>query len=89
MPSYAEGYGLPIVEALAAGTPVIASDIEVFREVGGTRVTYCRLGDIEAWLTAVRTHAASQTSQAPMTEAENRAAWDSYFKTISSFIGDL
>jgi alpha-1,2-rhamnosyltransferase len=34
-PSLAEGYGLPIVEAIANGTPVFASDIPVHREVGG------------------------------------------------------
>lgn len=33
VPSLAEGFGLPVVEALAAGTPVIASDIPVFREI--------------------------------------------------------
>lgn len=36
--SYTEGYGLPIIEAIQRGTPVIAADVPVLREVGGE---YC------------------------------------------------
>jgi glycosyltransferase involved in cell wall biosynthesis len=39
-PSIAEGFGLPIVEAAHYGTPVIASDIRVFREIGGAALAY-------------------------------------------------
>lgn len=49
LPSAAEGFGLPVVEALACGTPVLASDLDVLREVGGTAATYAPLGDIPAW----------------------------------------
>lgn len=48
-PSEAEGFGLPVVEAMACGTPVIASDLAVLREVGGDAAVYCPVGDVEIW----------------------------------------
>jgi len=42
-PSIAEGFGLPIVESLAHGLPVIASDTPVHREVGGDKIAYVDL----------------------------------------------
>ncbi|MFA5421146.1 MAG: glycosyltransferase, partial [Patescibacteria group bacterium] len=33
-PSLYEGFGMPILESIACGTPVICSDIEIFREIG-------------------------------------------------------
>jgi glycosyltransferase involved in cell wall biosynthesis len=40
-PSLYEGFGIPILEAQASKTPVICSDIPVFREVGAESVLYC------------------------------------------------
>ncbi len=49
----AEGFGLPVVEAMACGCPVVASDLSVLREVGGPAATYCTIADTEAWQRAV------------------------------------
>jgi glycosyltransferase involved in cell wall biosynthesis len=53
MTSEREGFGLPVVEALASGTPVVASDLAVLREVGSDAVTYCPVGDVDRWAGAV------------------------------------
>jgi glycosyltransferase involved in cell wall biosynthesis len=53
LPSEREGFGLPVLEALACGTPVVASDLPALREVGGEAACYCLPDDIEAWSAAV------------------------------------
>jgi glycosyltransferase involved in cell wall biosynthesis len=49
-PSEAEGFGLPVLEALACGAMVVASDIPVLREVGGPGVVYCPVANISSWV---------------------------------------
>jgi glycosyltransferase involved in cell wall biosynthesis len=53
LPSEREGFGLPVIEALACGTPVVASDIPVLKEVGGPVVTYCPVGDRDTWVQTI------------------------------------
>lgn len=42
-PSSYEGFGIPLIESMASGTPVIASDIEVFREVAGGAADFFKI----------------------------------------------
>ena len=51
--SETEGFGLPVIEALACGAIIVASDIPVLREVGGNAVTYCSVGEISTWVKTV------------------------------------
>lgn len=57
-PSWAEGYGLPVAEALALGTPALVSDLPAHREVGGDFAEYIDPLDGSGWLKAIREYAA-------------------------------
>jgi alpha-1,3-rhamnosyl/mannosyltransferase len=52
-PSLYEGFGLPLVEAMWAGAPLVCSDIPVFREVGGDAALYVEPESVTAWCEAV------------------------------------
>jgi glycosyltransferase involved in cell wall biosynthesis len=90
MPSLAEGYGLPVVEALTAGVPVIASDIPVFREICGDRATLISPLDGEAWLEATRDlpDAERRTANTAMSAA-GPGTWEDYFARIDAFVNAL
>ena len=53
LPSEREGFGLPVVEAMACGTPVVASDIPALEEVGGSAAVYCPVGDVDRWVETI------------------------------------
>jgi glycosyltransferase involved in cell wall biosynthesis len=53
-PSTAEGFGIPILEALLAGIPVVAADASSLPEAGGDAAYYCPPTDVEAWAATLR-----------------------------------
>ena len=74
--SDAEGFGLPLIEAMACGAPVIASDIPVLREIGGSGAIYAKVGDLKAWGQAIHS-VLSDDGRLPT--QESRLAWASQF----------
>jgi len=52
-PSLHEGFGLPVLEAMAQEVPVLCSDIPVLREVGGDVAQYVPATDVDAWADAL------------------------------------
>ncbi|MDC7122974.1 glycosyltransferase family 4 protein [Cellulomonas fimi] len=49
MPSLYEGFGLPVLEGMAAGVPVVCSDVPVLREVAGEHARFVAATDVDAW----------------------------------------
>jgi glycosyltransferase involved in cell wall biosynthesis len=84
-PSDDEGFGLPLVEALACGTPVAACDVPAVREVLDGRVALSEVSDLAALVTAAET--ARRPAPPPLTRTWADAAeatWDVYEQALSA-----
>jgi glycosyltransferase involved in cell wall biosynthesis len=73
-PSIHEGFGLPVLEAMAAGAPVVASDIPAVREVAGAAALLVPPGDAAAWAGAIEALLADGPRRAEMVEQGRRRA---------------
>ncbi|MCX8252474.1 Group 1 glycosyl transferase [Beijerinckiaceae bacterium RH AL1] len=91
MPTFGEGYGLPVHEALAAGAPVIASDIPVFRWIEHPLLTRLSPLDGEAWLDAIaqRSRDARPPSEPAPGERLLPDTWTTYFARLTAFLEAL
>jgi glycosyltransferase involved in cell wall biosynthesis len=84
-PSEAEGFGLPVVEALACGAAVIASDLPVLREVGGDAALFRPVADVAAWADAVCRVLEDADAAPPRRvrlEQAQRYSWAAHARTI-------
>jgi glycosyltransferase involved in cell wall biosynthesis len=92
-PSFIEGYGLPVIEALSLGAPVIASDLAVFREIAGEVPEYIDPLDGRQWEDVILDYAQynSRRRAAQMTRMKQLKAptWDNYFTQLDLFLSEI
>ncbi|ACL60209.1 glycosyltransferase family 4 protein [Methylobacterium nodulans] len=93
MPSFVEGYGLPVVEAAAAGLPVVASDIPVHREIGEAFAAFLHPLDGLGWMRAVEDLAAPASAQrqtlAGRLDGYRPPTWAEHFARVDSMLDSL
>lgn len=79
-PSLGEGFGIPVLEAMQAGAPVVASDIPAVREVAGEAAIFAPPLDVAKWVVALDTMLIDQKKRELLTtkgyERVKAFSWD-------------
>ncbi|HYH11114.1 MAG TPA: glycosyltransferase family 1 protein [Thermomicrobiales bacterium] len=91
-PSWTEGFGLPVLEGLATGRPVITGSDPVFREVGGQYVTVVEPGDDDALLAAIETLSEEPADQDVAAARRAHAAqygWDRSVTMLANWLRQI
>jgi glycosyltransferase involved in cell wall biosynthesis len=93
LPSFAEGFGFPVVEALQHGVPVLCSDIPALREIGGGVPEFLDPLDGPGWRAAILDYAAPQSPRraAQMARLPGWRAprWPEHFAAVDRFIAEI
>ncbi|WP_328838531.1 glycosyltransferase family 4 protein [Methylobrevis albus] len=92
-PSFVEGYGLPLVEAMSLGVPVIASSIEALEEIGQAVPDFVDPIDGLGWAQAVRDYAAPDSPRRAAQVARiggfRPPRWDDHFEIFDALVRRL
>lgn len=93
MPSFAEGFGMPVQEALASGTPVICSRLRAIQEFAGHIPDYADPLDGERWKQLVLDYS---TEDSPLRQSQldrlknfRKTSWEEHFSSVADFLETL
>ena len=92
LPTLAEGFGLPMIEALSLGTPVVASNLPCFRENGQGIPLLVDPMDKSGWERGVAMMGADQVErnrQVAQMAGFRRPSWDSHFAQVDRWLDHL
>lgn len=93
LPSFAEGFGFPVIEALALGVPAICSDIPALRETGGDVPEFIDPLDGLGWRAAVLDYAAPKSPRRERQLARlanwRPPCWRDHFALVDNFIAEI
>ena len=84
-----EGFGLPLIEAMANGTPIVVSDIDIFREIGADAAGYFDPNSPASFATAVRSLEAPGEWGRRSALGRARAAAFSWDRSAEALLGAL
>jgi len=89
-PSFAEGYGMPLIEAMSLKVPVIASDLPVFREVAKDLPCYLDPIDASGWLKTIiefnQANSTTRTEQLDKLEKFKLPTWQEHFALVDQML---
>ena len=93
LPSFAEGFGMPVTEALALGTPVICSDLPALREAGGDAADYLHPLDGIGWHNALIEYSAPgsgrRAAQLARMQAWMPPSWEEHVRIILKTVEEI
>jgi glycosyltransferase involved in cell wall biosynthesis len=93
MPSFAEGFGMPVQEALAWGTPVISSPLPAIKEFAGDIPDYAEPYDGARWLELLedysQTESKLRTAQMARLPSFKDTTWPAHFARVEEFLASL